>query len=85
LIREISYGPIKIVTSYNGQIVNGYRFHTKNYRANKSTMNYGICVRGNIYGENDLDYYEIVEEILELSYPGYQNKIIILHYKKSRI
>jgi len=41
-------------------------------------MNSGICVRGNIYGENDLDYYGIVDEILELSYLGYQNRVIIL-------
>jgi len=67
------------VTSYNGLIVNGYRFHTKDYGHNKSTMNSGICVRGNIYGENDLDYYGIVEEILELSYVGFENKVVILH------
>jgi len=46
---------------------------------NKSTMNSGICVRGNIYGENDLDYYGIVDEILELSYVGFGNKVVILH------
>ena len=54
------------MTSYNDLIVNGYRFHTKDYIRNKFTMNSGICVRGNIYGENNLDYYDIVEEILEL-------------------
>ena len=67
------------MTSYNGLVVNGYRFHTKDYGHNKSTMNSGICVRGNIYGENDLDYYGIVEEILELSYVGFENKVVILH------
>ena len=56
------------MTSYKGLIVNGYRFYAKDYGHNKSTMNSGICVRGNIYGENDLDFYSIVEEILELSY-----------------
>ncbi|KAJ1406204.1 putative transposase, Ptta/En/Spm, plant [Sesbania bispinosa] len=74
MIREISYGPSKYVTCYNVLIVNGYKFHTKDYGQNKSTTNSGICVRGNIYGENDLDYYGIVEEILELSYLGNQNK-----------
>ena len=77
-IREIAYGPSKSVTSYNGLIVNGYRFHTKDYGQNKATMNSGVCVRGNIYGENDLDYYGIVEDILELSYLGNQNKVFIL-------
>ena len=78
IIREIAYGPSKSVTSYNGLIVNGYRFHTKDYGQNKATMNSGVCVRGNIYGENDLDYYGIVEDVLELSYLGNHNKVFIL-------
>ncbi|RDX96518.1 hypothetical protein CR513_20811, partial [Mucuna pruriens] len=51
------------VTSYNGIIVNSYKFHTK---------------ERNIYGENDLDYYGIIEEILELSYLGSQKKVFLL-------
>ncbi|KAJ1410164.1 hypothetical protein SESBI_22193 [Sesbania bispinosa] len=58
IIRQMSYGPSKHVTYYNGIIVNGYRFHTKEYGQNKATMNSGVCVRGNIYGENELDYYD---------------------------
>ncbi|RDX90084.1 hypothetical protein CR513_28091, partial [Mucuna pruriens] len=75
LIQQMSYGPSKCVTSYNGIIVNGY---TKESGQNKATMNSGVCVRGNIYGENDLDYYGIIEEILELSYLGSQNKVFLL-------
>jgi hypothetical protein len=78
LIRQMSYGPSKYVTCYNGIIVNGYRFHTKENGQNKATMNSGVCVRGSIYGENDLDYYGILEEILELSYLGIQNKVFLL-------
>lgn len=77
LIRQMSYGPSKHVTSYNGIIVNGYRFHTKENGQNKATMNSGVCVQGSIYGENDLDYYGIIEEILELSYLGCQNKVFL--------
>lgn len=50
-IREISYGPLKVVTCYNGLIVNGYIFHTKDYRQHKSILNSGVCVPGNIYAE----------------------------------
>lgn len=74
----MSYGPSKSVTCYSGIIVNGYRFHTKENGKNKATMNSGVCVRGSIYGENDLDYYGILEEILELSYLGTQNKVLLL-------
>ncbi|RDX98745.1 hypothetical protein CR513_18282, partial [Mucuna pruriens] len=44
-----------------------HRFHTKESGQNKATINSGVCVRGNIYGENDLDYYGIIEEILEFN------------------
>ncbi|KAK7407486.1 hypothetical protein VNO78_09438 [Psophocarpus tetragonolobus] len=55
--------------------------HTsENSRSSENRLS-GICVRGNIYGENDLDYYGIVEDILKLSYLGYQNKVTILSCK----
>jgi hypothetical protein len=76
-IRNLSYGPQKKVSTYNGIIVNGYRFHTEEYGRNKSTMNSGICVRGSFYGENELDYYGIIEQIIELSYLGNMNVFIL--------
>ncbi|XP_072058194.1 uncharacterized protein [Arachis hypogaea] len=77
IIQQIAYGPSKSVTSYNGLKVNGYIFHTKDHDKNRATMNSGVCVKGNIYGENDLDYYGILEEILELSYLGDGNSVFI--------
>jgi len=65
------------VTSYNGLIVNGYRFHTKEYGQNKTTTNSGVWVKGNIYGEDDFDYYGILEDVLELSYIGHGNKLFL--------
>ena len=41
-----------------------------------------MCVKGNIYGDNDFDYYGIVEEILSLLYLGNLNKVFILQYCK---
>ena len=41
-------------------------------------MNNGVCVKGNFYGENDLDYYGVVKKVLESSYIGYWNKVFIL-------
>ena len=73
----MSYGPSKLVRCYNGYIVNGYRFHTKEYNENKSTMNCGVCVKGSSYNENELDYYGIVEEIIELTYIGTHNKLFL--------
>lgn len=58
-------------------MVNGYRFHTYSYGQNKSTMNSGVCVRGNNYGENELDYYGIVHEVLEVEYVGHKNHVVL--------
>ena len=62
---------------YNGYIVNGYRFHTKDYGINKSTINSGVCVKGSSYGENEHDYYGVIEEIMELTYLGMNNRVTI--------
>lgn len=72
-IRELSYGPSKVARVYPAFIVNGYRFHTRQYGQNKSTTNSGVCVKGSTYNENECDYYGIIEEILELSYLGDDN------------
>ncbi|RDX70320.1 hypothetical protein CR513_50459, partial [Mucuna pruriens] len=57
-------GSSKVVTSFNGLIINEYKFPTKDYEHNKATTNSGVCIKENIYGENDLDYYGIIEEII---------------------
>ena len=64
-IRDLSYGPSKIVYSYSGYIVNGYRFHTREYGQNMSTINSGVCVKRSTYNENEYDYYGVIEEILD--------------------
>ncbi|MQL98432.1 hypothetical protein Taro_031143 [Colocasia esculenta] len=76
-IREISYGPSKVAHTYLSFIVNGYRFHTRQYEQNKSTMNNGVCVKGSTYNENKCDCYGIIEEILELQYLGDGNHIFL--------
>lgn len=76
-VQDISYGPRTTARVYPGFIVNGYRFHTKDYGQNKSTMNSGICVKGSTYIGNELDYYGILEEVLELQYLGHDNHIVI--------
>ncbi|MQL86093.1 hypothetical protein Taro_018624 [Colocasia esculenta] len=76
-VQEISYGPSKIVREYPGYIVNGYRFHTRDYRLNKSTMNSGVCVKGSAYNENEIDYYGIFEEVIELQFLGQDNNVFL--------
>lgn len=48
--------------------VNGYKFHTTEFGANKTTYNSGVCVKGG-NGDDDLeDYYGMLQEIIELTY-----------------
>ncbi|MQL91678.1 hypothetical protein Taro_024301 [Colocasia esculenta] len=77
-VQEISYEPSKIVRVYPGYIVNGYRFHTRYYGWNKSMMNSGVCVKGSAYNENKVDYYGILEEVIELQFFGTRQPCISL-------
>jgi len=36
-------------------------------------------VKGSSYNENEIDYYGIIEEILELTYLGFNNKVILFN------
>jgi hypothetical protein len=68
-LRQVSVGCDYRVMSYGGYDVNGYRFHTKNHeqsRPNRRTTNTGVCTKGN----DEQDYYGIIEEIYELTFPG---------------
>ncbi|XP_047340380.1 uncharacterized protein LOC124943970 [Impatiens glandulifera] len=61
----ISFGPKTPTTRYSTYFINGYVWRAGDYGSNKSTMNSGICVHA-----NDSDYYGLLEEIIELEYPG---------------
>jgi Domain of unknown function (DUF4216) len=57
--------------------VNGYRFHTRAYGANKKTTNSGVCVKGSNWQGTVKDYYGIIEEIIQLEYVGANNTIVL--------
>lgn len=40
-------------------------------------MNSGVCVLGNSWSENEVDYYGILEEVIELEYYGAGNKVVL--------
>jgi hypothetical protein len=68
-LRQVSIGCELRIASYGGYDVNGYRFHTKSHeqsRANRRTTNSGVCSTGT----DGKDYYGIVEEICQLTFPG---------------
>ena len=74
---DIAQGPNAGVTTFKGYFVNGFKFHTLEYGINKQTMNSGVCVKGSCYNDFERDYYGMLIEILELTYYGAANKVIL--------
>lgn len=78
-LRELVNGPIMRVISWPMYFTRGYAFHTREHGSNKSTTNYGICVKR--YASDlteDPDYYGILDEIIQLEYPGLIRLKVIL-------
>ncbi|XP_043806163.1 uncharacterized protein LOC122721710 [Manihot esculenta] len=71
-------GPLRSVTSYNGYMVNGYKFQSKSYCASRATMNSGVCIKGSNYSSEESDYYGQLLEVIRLEYPGLPIKRVVL-------
>ena len=67
-IARLSYGPHNIVRSYDSCYVNGYRFKTQKSGIGLTTQNCGVMVCGSCYEEDNIDYYGVLKEVLELEY-----------------
>ena len=70
LLYSLAWGPKAEAISWPGYFVNGYLFHTLERGEKKSTMNSGICVKASGSGDDRLDFYGLLEEIIELEYIG---------------
>ncbi|PHT46067.1 hypothetical protein CQW23_15225 [Capsicum baccatum] len=77
-MKDLAEGPLHMVQSFNGYVVNGYKFHTEKYGSNKSTMNNGVCIRGSSYSTDNIDYYGRLIEILRLEYNALTFKQTVL-------
>jgi hypothetical protein len=72
----LSLGPERKVKCYNGYFVNGYVFHTEEYRHGRKTYN-GVCIKGLTSSEFEVDYYGRLEEVIELQYHIEQNRVFL--------
>ncbi|KAL0457797.1 UNVERIFIED_CONTAM: hypothetical protein Slati_0406900 [Sesamum latifolium] len=68
LLKSHYWGPSAEVTSVPCYFVNGYNFQTERQNTEKSTMNYGVCVKSSSYTDVDNDFYGIIKEIIQLTY-----------------
>jgi uncharacterized cupin superfamily protein len=78
-IWNLGLMPDKQAICYHGYEVNGLKFHTQTYNQNRSTINSGVCIKGEWDGSDDQhEYYGILQEVVELHYEG-GNKVILFN------
>ncbi|KAL0410931.1 UNVERIFIED_CONTAM: hypothetical protein Slati_3682800 [Sesamum latifolium] len=58
--------------------MNGYNFHMECHNCGKSTMNCGMCMKSSSYTDEDNDFYGIIEDIIQLTYPLILNFHVVL-------
>ncbi|KAL6523518.1 hypothetical protein OROGR_017121 [Orobanche gracilis] len=75
-IRTLSLGPLKHVKCYTGCMVNGYKFHTQSREEGRKTQHSGVVVPGS-YGNNMIDYYGVLQDVLELEYLGDGKRVLV--------
>uniref|UniRef100_A0A3Q7G8F7 Uncharacterized protein n=1 Tax=Solanum lycopersicum TaxID=4081 RepID=A0A3Q7G8F7_SOLLC len=80
-LLSLSRGPMPYVTRFKGHIVNGYRFHVKQYGKYLKTQNSGVVVVGETGVEqNHMNYYGELTEVLELQFVrGNKNDFIAMY------
>jgi len=62
---------------YNEYFINGYVFHIEEYGHGRKTYNNGVCIKGSTSSEFEVDYYEKLEEVVELQYHSEQNRVFL--------
>lgn len=68
-LRHLAIGPKRNVKTYPIFFVNGFKFNTKDYGAEKLTYNSGVFVKGSDDPDEHLkDFYGVLTQILELTY-----------------
>ncbi|KAG6494421.1 hypothetical protein ZIOFF_049446 [Zingiber officinale] len=85
-LKSLARGPNFIGIRYEKFISNGFRFHTKEVERKRKTQNCGVIVRAttssysSIRDQNpissELDYYGILQNVIELNYKGGRKVIL---------
>ncbi|XP_056683289.1 uncharacterized protein [Spinacia oleracea] len=69
----LARGPMKKVVSFDGYVINGFRFHTRKRQRNRKTQNSGVVVKGD-EESGQKDFYGILEEVVVLEYDALKNR-----------
>ncbi|CAH9095555.1 unnamed protein product, partial [Cuscuta epithymum] len=74
-VRALSGFPSPYVTTYQTLNINGYKFNTAARSEDRATSNYGVMVNCTSYDGSTLEYYGLIQEIIQLEYQDY--KVIV--------
>ena len=77
ILNLLYLSPERKVKCWNEYFINGHIFHTKEYGQGRRTYNYEGCVKGSIFNEFEVDYYEKLEKLIKLQYHNKQNSLFI--------
>lgn len=66
-LYSLACGPDHRVIRYNGCIVNGIRFHTKDKEVNLRTQNSGVVVQG-CHQSKEIDFFGVLTDVIVLNY-----------------
>ncbi|KAL0349542.1 UNVERIFIED_CONTAM: hypothetical protein Sradi_4103400 [Sesamum radiatum] len=72
------WGSSAEVTSFHAYFVNGYNFPTERHNTGKSTMNCRVCVKSSLYTDEENNFYGVIKEIIQQTYPLIPNLHIML-------
>ncbi len=75
---DVACGPSRRVESWPVYFINGYKFHISDWGRDKATFNSGVCIRTSGSSEVECDFYGVLEEIIQLEYPGWPHKKVVL-------
>jgi len=73
----LSLGLERKMKCYNEYFVNEYVFHTGEYGQGRKTYNNGVCVKRSTSSDYEVDYYEKLEEVIELQYHSKHNIVFL--------
>ena len=69
-LNLLSLSPERKMKCYNEYFINGHVFHTEEYSQVRKTYNNGVHVKRSTSNEFEVDYYEMLEKVIELQYPS---------------
>ncbi|XP_074301660.1 uncharacterized protein LOC141633075 isoform X2 [Silene latifolia] len=64
---------MKTVVTYEGYVINGFRFHTKRRQRSRKTQNSGVIVKGDVES-GEKDFYGVLDEVIILEYGALKNR-----------